>query len=941
MKFNTITFGIIGTCLSIFLYHPLSAQEKRATLTGTAYETVNGRLVPLRQATLSIQNMGISLSTDGSGKFEFKDLPTGKIALHGQFVGKVSLDTAINLIDNQQIQLVFRDNSFRLDEVGVTAEASSKNAATSSVIGRAAIEHLQANSLADVMSLMPGARASNPDLTNSKQINIRQIVGASSDNFNAFGTSIIVNGAPTSNNANMQVMNPVGVGLNSSMSGGASAAGGIDVRNIPIQNIESVEVIRGIPSVEYGDVASGAVIVNQKAGKQPLTIEARTNPNLYSFMANQGIQLAESKGALNLGADYSYNVTKPEEGNVFYQRATFNTLYSRGLLNNRLSTNTALAFNFGKSTRKQNPDDERTFLETSGKEVGFNLNTNGTLSFTDKWLKNIRYTLSGNYQHKDSYLKSQYTNATAPYSMTYTDGAVLSNRPGQAIYDADGNQITNIPAGEESLYAVYLPATYVGEYGIDGREFSGFAKAMASFFNKVGNTQHKWVIGADFKYDKNFGDGKQFVDSLPPIRNSQVPNSTTRKRTFREVPGLQQFGLFAQENFTAHFGAHDLNIEAGIRYDLFSGGHSALSPRINANFELIPNVLTLRGGYGLLAKAPSLTYLHPERAYFEYVNINELASTIPADQQLFITTTRVFDTENSDLKIAKNKKSELGFDLQLGKSQLRVTGFQEQLIDGYSYSYLPNSFQSVDYIEYKRANANADLVGTHNPILSKYFMPNNTNRLEKKGVEMELHLKRIDAIRTQFSINGMYLWRKAFSSNYTYYDSESGLGATNRTHVGLYAPDMEVNYHKAASTSIRATHNIPSIGLAITLTAETIWNDTNWKVYGNDSIPLSYISKYDGQVYDFDPSKKDEAEFKNIVRKVSRPEELKESLPAFMNFNINITKEIRDIMRVSFFANNMFRSYPNHRSDRVKSEYISRNSNNPYFFGLNLALIIK
>src|SRR5690606_31719002 len=122
--FTILTVGIIGTCFSIFSSHHLAAQEKKANLTGTAFETVNGQLRPLRQATLSIQNMGISLSTDGSGRFEFKDIPYGRLSLQGQYVGKVPLDTVFTLSGNQDIQLVFKGNSFRLEEVGVTAEAS-------------------------------------------------------------------------------------------------------------------------------------------------------------------------------------------------------------------------------------------------------------------------------------------------------------------------------------------------------------------------------------------------------------------------------------------------------------------------------------------------------------------------------------------------------------------------------------------------------------------------------------------------------------------------------------------------------------------------------------------------------------------------------------------------------------------------------------------------
>lgn len=45
---------------------------------------------------------------------------------------------------------------------------------------------------------------------------------------------------------------------------------------------------------------------------------------------------------------------------------------------------------------------------------------------------------------KDSYYETVYSSATSPYSMTTTNGAVLSNFAGQHIYDANGNQITNL-----------------------------------------------------------------------------------------------------------------------------------------------------------------------------------------------------------------------------------------------------------------------------------------------------------------------------------------------------------------------------------------------------------------------------------------------------------------------------------------------------------------
>ena len=46
---------------------------------------------------------------------------------------------------------------------------------------------------------------------------------------------------------------------------------GMDMRTISTDNIEKVEIIRGIPSVAYGNVANGAVIIQRKMNVSPLS----------------------------------------------------------------------------------------------------------------------------------------------------------------------------------------------------------------------------------------------------------------------------------------------------------------------------------------------------------------------------------------------------------------------------------------------------------------------------------------------------------------------------------------------------------------------------------------------------------------------------------------------------------------------------------------------
>lgn len=80
---------------------------------------------------------------------------------------------------------------------------------------------------------------------------------------------------------------------------------GVDMRTITTSNIESVEVIRGIASAQYGDIASGAVIVNSKAGRAPLSIQLDINPNVYMASASHGVGLGDRAGVLNYGVDYT------------------------------------------------------------------------------------------------------------------------------------------------------------------------------------------------------------------------------------------------------------------------------------------------------------------------------------------------------------------------------------------------------------------------------------------------------------------------------------------------------------------------------------------------------------------------------------------------------------------------------------------------------------
>ena len=227
----------------------LPAQQKAYTLRGTVLEQGSGTtsLQGLGYATISIPSLSVGTIAAKDGSFELRNVPAGKVSLSIQSLGMVSVDTTLNVSgDISGLRFVLRDDNFRLDEVTVTATSNAAGASTSSLISRTAMDHMQATSIADVLSLLPGNQKTNGDLILSGVISLRSTPWFSANpsvgyresevaDMASLGTAIISDGAPISNNANMQMLRPVipgGSTENSGISGVASATTGADMRNI-------------------------------------------------------------------------------------------------------------------------------------------------------------------------------------------------------------------------------------------------------------------------------------------------------------------------------------------------------------------------------------------------------------------------------------------------------------------------------------------------------------------------------------------------------------------------------------------------------------------------------------------------------------------------------------------------------------------------------------
>ena len=299
-------------------------------------------------ATLHLQPTGAMAVTDMNGKATIENVPTGDYVLQLRYVGYEPQNTRVKVDRDLQLSYQLVPTSLALKEVTVTAKQRESGASTSSVIGRQAIDHLQASSLADVMQLIPGQLMGNHDLTQQSNLQLRTLVN---NNTSAFGSSVVVDGVPMSNNGNL-----------TQGQFSATAFTGTDLRQIAADNIDEVEVIRGIPSAEYGDLTSGLVVVRSKTGVTPWQAKAKITPSMENVSAGKGFSLGKA-GVLNASADYAKAWSDPRQKTRSYDRYTVNLGYGKDIAR-RWHTDTKLRLLYVKDWNGNDPDAQQDGNET-------------------------------------------------------------------------------------------------------------------------------------------------------------------------------------------------------------------------------------------------------------------------------------------------------------------------------------------------------------------------------------------------------------------------------------------------------------------------------------------------------------------------------------------------------------------------------------------------
>ncbi|HWS00255.1 MAG TPA: TonB-dependent receptor, partial [Prolixibacteraceae bacterium] len=386
---------------------PLAAvSQTRYRISGKTTDKLSGAVIEMVNIQIKELNTGTASNMDG--EFVLDKIPPGNYTLQASCLGFQPYEVPITVNrDISGYKLLLNQMTLGLQEVVIVAKENT-SMSSSSKIESAALDHVQPTSLGDVMQLVPGQITLNPDMSRSNQITIRDINTShneSRDNpdpNSAMGTAIIIDGTPVNNDANMQTLNTAGGGT---AQGYSTAGQGVDLRQIATDNIESVEVIRGIPSVEYGELTTGAVLVRTKAGKTKLNVKLKADPKIKQGSVSKGFMLpGDNNGAMNVDLDYTNSFNDLRQPTKSYNRLTGQLGYSNTYFRktNPLSLNAKITYFSTFDNEKNDPDMlQREIYQSKEQNIGFKLF--GTWAVKKPWLTSLNYNFSGDYEKQEYY----------------------------------------------------------------------------------------------------------------------------------------------------------------------------------------------------------------------------------------------------------------------------------------------------------------------------------------------------------------------------------------------------------------------------------------------------------------------------------------------------------------------------------------------------------
>lgn len=889
--------------------------------------SVSGRIaeagsdIPVTGAVVRIGEDYLWAVSDAEGGFTFRNVQAGKHVMEVSCLGFVNVIMEIDVTkDIEGLDIRLKESSLALDEVVVTAQKAKDGLSTSHNLGRDALNHLQLSNMTDVAALLPGGKTINPDLTSENQFSLRE--GGSNAGNSAFGTAVEVDGVRLGNNASFGDM------------------GGVDTRSVAVENIESIEVITGVPSAEYGDLSSGMVKINTRKGRTPVNLTFSVNPRTYQTSVSKGIDLQEDNGVLNLSAEWARAVKKLISPYESYTRSGLTLSYSNTFAK-VLRFEAGFTGNIGGMDSKDDPD-----------------------AFTGEYEKERDNVFRGNTSLTWLLNKSWVTNLKLDASVNFNDNLYHYHK-----YESYGSSQPAVHAEQEGYFlAERLPLTYFSDQIIDSKELDFAASLKYNWHKRWDEMKSSLKAGVQWKANGNVGEGEYYKDP-------SLAANGYRPRPYSQYPFMHNLSVYAEEHLTMPVASTKLEVTAGLRLEnvfiknSLYNKKTTLSPRFNAKWQLSDG-LSIRGGWGITEKLPSYHVLYPKQ---EYRDIQTYGFS-HGDQTSYIYYTQPYTVVyNPELRWQRNSNSEIGIDAEFRGMKISLVGFYNltkgpynflSVYEPYSYDILqrPEGFtmpsdpsikvDSQTGMMYVRGNDEEYWTPMDVKVTDRTFAKstkqNNGADVKRAGVELTVDFPEIRPLRTTFRLDASYTHTRYLNEQLAaYYQngwSHTFLPDRSYQYVGIYANGGGNNtiangkLTNNLDANLTAITHIPQARIIITCRLEmsilrrsrnlSLYNGkdyaftvtetgktpTGGDIYAGNSYtaiyPVSYMD-LDGNIHPFTEVEAADPAFANLILKSSNAYTFAlDGYGPYMSANLSITKEIGDHVSLSFFANNFTNSRP-------------------------------
>ena len=815
------------------------------------------------------------------------------------------------------------DSARGLREVVVTAQEGRRTTSTS-IIDTTAMKHLQPSSFTDLLELIPGNITKDPEMGQVNTINLRQatnITPTADYATSSLGTSFVIDGVRLSTTAQMQTT------PDANQSGRLSTGMGVDMRAIATDDIEKVEIVRGIPSVEYGELTSGLVKIKRKSGVSRLQARFKADNQSELVSLTKGLRMPGRDWILNVGLNFLDSKIDPRNSRESFRRLGASLRSDKRWTNEIFSLKWNSDFSYSMIGEKDNADPDLTVNNTIDEfsTSKHNFSWNNTLRFAPVEMRALRdITFVAGLSYADEHLR-QRKHVAASRVMPMP----VSTTPG-------------------SNYVGYLPMLYIADYDVYGKPLSAFTRLSGSMRFFSGDITNSLKAGVEWNMDKNYGRGAVY-----DINRPLTAGNTSRPRAFSDIPAINQISAYAENIFRYLPGSHSFELTVGLRETQLVGldsrytlnGKPYLDPRVNAVWLPArseaggyPITWELAGGYGWHTKMPVAAYLFPDLLYTDIEQLNYYHNE--PDFRTMNVMTYVEDLTNYDLRAARNVKWEIRGDVSYRGNRLSVTYFHENMKDGFRYTpqvhrYSYRRYDASAYDPYAtgRAPLIEDLPYRDMTYQATRSHVTNGSRTRKSGVEYTFQSRRIPAIRTRVTVTGAYLRTVNNNSCPLWYKPNIIVNNRELQYIGLY-DDVDGSKYQSFNTNILLDTDIAPLDLNFSIGVQNMWFTSRQTLF-RTGIPVAYMDP-EGTILPYTPEMMSDPYLGQLVRNFSSTAFEKQTVPTATTFNLKATKTFwKQRVGIAIYVNRLFSIMPDYERYGVTI----RRHTSPYF-GMELNIKI-